>query len=106
MYSVLKEDPHKTIPKTNLEILTPCTSSLMPPTTTLTTLTPHIPALLRRIVAKEKDGELTGGQASTLVRNERAIEKLAEEIEDLEDEIQESVSATVSGRAKVGVHGK
>lgn len=36
-----------------------------------------------------------------MVRNERAIEKLAEEVEDLEDEVQESVSATISGRAKV-----
>jgi hypothetical protein len=60
-----------------------------------------------RISAKEKsEGGLTAGQASTLVRNERAIAALQEEVEEIEDSLNDSVRDSIKGKAaaaKVGV---
>ena len=53
-----------------------------------------------RISAKESDSTpLTQGQRVTLARNEAAVEKLEEEIEDADDALNESIRASVAGGA-------
>lgn len=42
--------------------------------------------------------ELTPGQASVLVRNEQAVDKAAEELEELEEALCESISESIRGR--------
>jgi peptidoglycan hydrolase CwlO-like protein len=43
----------------------------------------------RRIRAKEADGnELTSGQAAALLNNEKGVDKLREEVEELEEVMQ------------------
>ena len=55
-----------------------------------------------RIQAKDKGADgLTPGQASTLVRNEQAIDTLEEEIEELDDTLNEMVADSLSDRRKV-----
>ena len=67
----------------------------------------------KRIRAKEHDQSgLTPGQAETLVRNDQGADKLEEEVDDLEEELCESVRETLLARrqtkeqslAKVAVH--
>ena len=53
-----------------------------------------------RISAKESDSTpLTQGQRVTLARNESAVEKLEEEIEDADEALNESIRASVAGGA-------
>ena len=53
-----------------------------------------------RISAKERDSApLTQGQRATLARNESAVEKLEEEIEDADEALNESIRASLGGAA-------
>lgn len=42
--------------------------------------------------------ELTAGQAGTLARNEQVMDKTAEEIEDLEEVLTESITDSIRGK--------
>ncbi|KAK9833306.1 hypothetical protein WJX81_005069 [Elliptochloris bilobata] len=54
---------------------------------------------MERIKAKQgKMDELSAGQASTLARNEAAIDKATEELEELEEALCESIAESIRGR--------
>ncbi|KAG1652378.1 hypothetical protein FOA52_007231, partial [Chlamydomonas sp. UWO 241] len=56
---------------------------------------------VERIQAKEKAGDgLTPGQSSTMVRNEEAVDKLMQEMEDLEEQLNESVRQALRDKIK------
>lgn len=56
---------------------------------------------IERIQAKERlEAGLTPGQASTLARNEQAIDKLTEEMEDLEELLLDSIRDSLKDRQK------
>jgi hypothetical protein len=53
----------------------------------------------RKIKVKETaDNDLTAGQAAALLANERAVDKIREELEELEDTMQTSLRDSEAGR--------
>lgn len=59
----------------------------------------NLEAECAKIAAKEKsEGGLTQGQASTLVRNERALDALREELEELEDQMTDCITDSIKGK--------
>ena len=55
--------------------------------------------LARLAQAKQKAmEELTAGQAAVLARNEQQIEKVSEEMEDLEEMLTESIADSIRGK--------
>ncbi|KAF8062663.1 SLC4A1AP [Scenedesmus sp. PABB004] len=59
----------------------------------------NLEAECAKIAAKERnEGGLTQGQASTMVRNERALEALREELEELEEQLTECIQDSIDGK--------
>lgn len=53
----------------------------------------------RKIKVKESAGnDLTSGQAAALLGNEKAVDKIQEELEELEDTMQDSLRDSEAGR--------
>ena len=60
-----------------------------------------VPASELQCAAQAKQGkmdELTAGQASTLARNEAAVDKATEELDDLEEALCESIAESIRSR--------